>query len=366
MTDDRFLHHSLSTTHREQPLSNRLFPVFFIYVFVHREGEIIMQDIILQNLVSPAVLFFVLGLLAALVKSDLKFPKALSESLSIYLLAAIGLKGGIEMSKHSFATIAWPTVGTIVLGCLVPVLTFLLCRWLVIDRKNSAALAATYGSVSIVTFGAAVQFLQSESIPFESYMTAMVVILETPAILISLIILRTLESREENERRQRMIDPEVLKESFFGKSIILMVGGMLVGLIAGTSAVPVVKPLFIDLYPSVLVIFLLGMGLVAGERLKEIGAYGVKLILLAVVMPLLWGTLGLVIGYWCGLSTGGMMIMGVLGASASYIAAPAAIKTSIPDANPSIYIGMSLGITFPFNLIFGIPLYLEISKYIHG
>jgi hypothetical protein len=325
-----------------------------------------MQDIILQNLISPAVLFFVLGLVAALVKSDLKFPKSLSESLSIYLLAAIGLKGGIEMSKHSFSTIIWPTVGTIILGCIIPILTFVVCRWFAIDRKNAAALAATYGSVSIVTFGAAVAFLQSEAIEFESYMTAMVVILETPAILISLILLRTLESREESEQRQRMIDPEILKESLFGKSIVLMVGGMIVGLIAGTSALPAIKPLFIDLYPSVLVIFLLGMGLVAGERLKEIGAYGVKLILLAVFMPLVWGSLGVFIGYLCGLSTGGMMIMGVLAASASYIAAPAAIKASIPDANPSIYIGMSLGITFPFNLIFGIPIYLEIAKLIHG
>jgi hypothetical protein len=320
-----------------------------------------MQDIILQNLISPAVLFFVLGIIAALVQSDLKFPKALSESLSIYLLAAIGLKGGIELSKHSFQTIIGPTLGTLALGIIVPILTFMICRWLLIDRKNAAAIAATYGSVSIVTYGAAVAFLDSQKIVYESYLSAMVVILETPAILISLLLLKALEGQKESKK---IIDPEIMKESFFGKSIILMVGGMLVGLIAGQSAVPAVKPLFIDLYPSVLVIFLLGMGLVAGERLKEIGSYGFKLIGLAIVFPLLWGTLGVFVGSLCGLEVGGMMMMGVLAASASYIAAPAALKSSVPEANPSIYLGMSLGITFPFNLIFGMPLYLEIARFI--
>ncbi len=322
-----------------------------------------MQEIVLQNLISPAVLFFVLGLVAALVKSDLRFPKGLSETLSIYLLAAIGLKGGIELSKHSLETLIAPTVGTLFISITVPVLTFMACRWMLIDRKNAAALAATYGSVSIVTYGAAVAFLEQEKIPFESYMSAMVVILETPAILISILILRFLEGKSTN---QKTLDPEVLKESFFGKSIILMVGGMIVGWIAGTEALPAVKPLFIDLYPSVLVIFLLGMGLVAGERLKEIGKYGFKLIALAVVLPLLWGILGVYVGSLSGLSVGGMMVMGVLAASASYIAAPAALKTSIPDANPSIYIGMSLGITFPFNLILGLPIYLEVARFFAG
>lgn len=323
-----------------------------------------MNDIILQNLISPAVLFFVLGLLAALVQSDLKFPKALSESLSIYLLAAIGLKGGIELSKHSFDTILAPTLGTLAISVIVPLLTFYICRVLKIDLKNAAAIAATYGSVSIVTYGAAVSFLESQSIDFERYMSAMVVILETPAILIALLLLRGLE-RDKQSPSSKLIDPDVLRESFFGKSIILMVGGMIVGLIAGQSALPAVKPLFIDLYPSVLVIFLLGMGLVAGERLKEIGKYGIKLIALAVCLPFIWGALGVWMGTLCGLSTGGSMMMGVLAASASYIAAPAALKTSVPEANPSIYLGMSLGITFPFNLIFGLPLYLELAQWFH-
>jgi hypothetical protein len=320
-----------------------------------------------QNLVSPAVLLFVLGLVAAIVQSDLKFPKALSESLSIYLLAAIGLKGGIELSKHSLDTLIGPTIGTLAIGIIIPVVTFMICRWLFIDRKNAAAIAATYGSVSIVTYGAAVAFLESSNIEFERYMSAMVVILETPAILISLLLLKFLDSKEQSAGQlhsSKRIDPEILKESFFGKSIVLMVGGMIVGFIAGTDALPAVKPLFIDLYPSVLVIFLLGMGLVAGERLKEIGQYGVKLIALAIFLPVIWGALGVYVGSLSGLSVGGMMVMGVLAASASYIAAPAALKTSVPDANPSIYLGMSLGITFPFNLIFGLPLYLEMAKFL--
>jgi hypothetical protein len=320
-----------------------------------------MYDIVLQNLVSPAVLFFVLGIIAAVVKSDLKFPRGLSETLSIYLLAAIGLKGGIELSEHSLQTLVKPTGATLALGIIIPFVAFAVCRWFRFDRKNAAALAATYGSVSIVTFGAGVAFLEFQQIPFESYMSAMVVILETPAILISLLILGYLEG---DKKTSSVIDKEIIKDSFFGKSIILMVGGMIVGVIAGKAALPAVKPLFIDLYPSVLVIFLLGMGLVAGERLKEIGVYGFKLILLAILFPLTFGVLGVWFGALSDLSVGGAAIMGVLAASASYIAAPAAIKNSIPDANPAIYLGMSLGITFPFNLIIGIPLYLQIANLI--
>lgn len=340
-----------------------------------------MQEIIIHNLVSPAVCFFVLGLVAALFKSDLKFPPALSESLSIYLLVAIGLKGGIELTNHSLGTLIAPITGTLLLGLLIPLLTFAVCRWVKLDRKNTAALAATYGSVSVVTFGAATAFLQQASIPFESYMSAMLVLLESPAILLSLLMLAWLETRPATQgktlpgytmgivmRQQKGSDrgmSQVVKESLLGKSILLLLGAMGVGLIAGQQALPTVEPLFIDLFPSVLVIFLLGMGLAAGERLPEMKKHGFKLVGLAILFPLLYGMLGVLVGYAFGLSPGGTALMGVLGASSSYIAAPAALRHSVPEASPSIYLGMSLGITFPFNLIIGIPLYVQFAQWLH-
>lgn len=342
-----------------------------------------MLDIISNNLLSPAVLFFILGIVAALVKSDLKYPQALSESLSIYLLAAIGLKGGMELSQHNWQTLVSPVTGSLILGCTIPVIMFAVCRSMKLDRKNSAALAATYGSVSIVTYGAATAFLDQSAVSYESYMGAMVVLLESPAILISLILLGWLEAKDRKETKLSQdskpsryvigivpnrpmklgVHSEIIRESLFGKSILLMLGAMMVGLVTGKEAMPVLQPLFIDLYPSVLVLFLLGMGLSAGERLSEFKQYGLRLLAIAILMPLLFGSLGILVGTLCGLSAGGTALMGVLGASSSYIAAPAAIRQSIPDANPSIYLGMSLGITFPFNLIVGIPIYVELASW---
>ncbi|MFD0587380.1 sodium-dependent bicarbonate transport family permease [Paenibacillus sp. GCM10027627] len=338
-----------------------------------------MYEIVVQNLLSPAVLFFALGLVAVLVKSDLKFPQALSDSLSIYLLAAIGLKGGMELSKYDWNTLARPIGGALLLGALIPIATFGLARKLGFDRNNAAALAATYGSVSIVTYGAAVAFLGHAGIAFEGFMGAMVVLMESPAIFISLLILGWLRTKESGAQRSSYalgivasggfggkprIDPHVIRESLFGKSILLLLGALLVGLAIGQQGMPMVKPLFIDLYPGVLMIFLLGMGLAAGERLSELKQYGFKPIVMGIVMPLAFGAMGVLIGGLCGLSTGGAALMGVLGASASYIAAPAALKTSIPEANPSVYLGMSLGITFPFNLIIGIPLYVQMAQWL--
>lgn len=318
-----------------------------------------MLQVVSQNLLSPAVLFFVIGLIAAIFKSDLKFPAALSDTLSIYLLIAIGLKGGLELSEYSLKDITNPLIGTLLLGIITPFIAYFICRLCKIDRSNAAALAATYGSVSIVTFGAITSFLQDNSIHYEKFMTAMVVVLESPAILIAVLIYASAQ------RKSFGIDSAILKESLLGKSILLMIGGLLVGLICGHGALPIIKPLFVDLYKSVLILFLLGMGIMAGERLTEIKVAGFKLLSIAILFPIVFGTIGTVIGYVCGLSIGGTAIMAILGASASYIAAPAAIRQSIPDANPSFYLATSLGVTFPFNLVFGIPLFIQLATFIH-
>lgn len=334
-----------------------------------------MTEIIVQNLLSPVVLFFILGLLAAIVKSDLKIPNALSEALSIYLLIAIGIKGGIELSHYSLETVIRPLLGTIFLGVIIPFITLFFMRLIKMDLKNSIGLAATYGSISIVTYGAAIAFLDKSGTTYEGFMNAMVVIMESPAILVSLVLLKVIEKNKgvPSVSSQkigllpssiRLIDKEVLRESVFGKSILLLLGSLFIGLVLGESAVPMVKPLFMDLYNSVLILFLLNMGLIAGQRLPEIKKHGFKLLLFGILSPLLFGGLGVIVGSLSGLSIGGITLMGVLAGSASYIAAPAALKTSVPEANPSIYLGLSLGVTFPFNLIIGIPVYYQLAQWI--
>ncbi len=334
-----------------------------------------MTEIIVDNLLSPVVLFFVLGLIAAVFKSDLKFPSALSEALSIYLLIAIGIKGGTELSHYSLNTVLAPMGGALIIGVAIPLITLFIMRIIKVDLENSIGLAATYGSISIVTYGAALSFLEKNGTMYEGFMNAIVVLMESPAILVSLLILNVVKNKSEvtslssrsvgfMPQSFNLIDKEVLRESIFGKSILLLVGSLLIGVILGERAVPMVKPLFMDLYNSVLILFLLNMGLIAGQRLPEVKKYGVKLVLFGLLSPLLFGSLGVIVGSVVGLSIGGITLMGVLAGSASYIAAPAALKTSVPEANPSIYLGLALGVTFPFNLIIGIPIYYELAKWI--
>ncbi|MDZ5712602.1 sodium-dependent bicarbonate transport family permease [Jeotgalibacillus haloalkalitolerans] len=333
-----------------------------------------MNEIVIQNLMSPVVLFFVLGIAAALVKSDLAFPKALSDALSIYLLIAIGLKGGIELANYSIESVFAPILAALFLGGIIPFLALGAMKLIGMDLKNAIGIAATYGSISIVTYGAAVAFMDQTGTSYEGFMNALVVLMESPAILVSLLLLKVLENKNElSGYAQRagfvafpsgLIDKEVIRESLFGKSVLLLMGSLFIGWILGESAIPAVKPLFIDLYGSILILFLLNMGLIAGQRLPEIKKYGVKLLAFGMIAPLVFGTIGVLVGSLIGLSLGGTALMGVLAGSASYIAAPAALKTSVPEANPSIYLGLSLGVTFPFNLIIGIPVYFEIAKWI--
>jgi hypothetical protein len=351
----------------------------YLFSLAIKGGDSIMNEMVFQNLLSPAVLFFALGIVAAMVKSDLKFPTALSETLSIYLLIAIGIKGGIELSHYSFSSVLKPMLGTLFLGIVIPIVALFILRFMKMDLKNSIGLAATYGSVSIVTYGAAISYLGANGTKYEGFMNVLVVLLESPAIFVSLLILKWMEKHRGHSlvltRRMGFIagnpalltgllNREVIKESLFGKSVLLLLGSLLIGRIVGEGAVPAVKPLFIDLYQSVLMVFLLNMGIIAGQRLPEVKKHGWQILLFGIYMPLLCGTFGVYVGDSVGLSLGGATLMGVLAGSASYIAAPAALRTSVPEANPSIYLGLSLGITFPFNLIFGIPLYFKIAQWI--
>ncbi|WNF38163.1 sodium-dependent bicarbonate transport family permease [Bacillaceae bacterium IKA-2] len=336
-----------------------------------------MLEMVMQNLLSPAVLFFILGVIAAIVSSDFSFPKGFGEALSIYLLIAIGLKGGIELSNYTLAAVTKPILGTLFLGSLIPIITFFIIRkFTKLDINNAIGLAATYGSVSIITYGAAISFLENLAIPYERFMNAMVVLMEIPGILVALLLLGMIRNLPDNiqpmparnvgiiaQNPLSFINGAVLKESFFGKSILLLAGSLLIGLIVGVNGLPFIKPLFIDLYQSILLLFLLNMGLMAGKRLGVVRRHGLKLLLFATIMPLLFGVLGILVGYFVGLSLGGAMLMGVLAGSASYIAAPAALRTSVPEADPSIYLGLALGVTFPLNLTIGIPLYYTIASW---
>jgi hypothetical protein len=307
------------------------------------------------NLLSPMVLAFVLGVVATLVRSDLKFPEELYTGLSIYLLLAIGLKGGAELSETALSEFWGPALATLSLGIVIPLVAYaLLRRFGRFGVADAAALAAHYGSVSAVTFAAVQTFLETLQIPYEGFMPTLVALLEVPAIIIALLIARLALGGGSSWG-------EVLRELLVGKSILLLLGGLAIGALAGKAGLEQVAPFFVDPFRGVLTLFLLEMGMVAARRFGELRSVGRFLIGFGVLMPLANGAVGIWLGDLAGLSTGGAVVLGTLAASASYIAAPAAVRIALPQANPSYYLTASLAITFPFNLAFGIPLYYGLA-----
>ena len=310
----------------------------------------------LTNITSIPVLAFVLGLLAVAVKSDLRLPEALYQGLSIYLLLGIGIKGGVALSEANASEVALPILGTLVLGVTIPVLAF----WVVgkltkLDAINRGALAAHYGSTSLVTFSAALIFLDSQQVQYEGFVTTLLAILEIPGIVVGLLLASRGLGRGLNWG-------ESLREILTSKSIVLLAGGLLLGFITGASGYQKVEPFFGGLFTGVLALFLLEMGIVAGRRLPDVKKAGVGLVAFSLGFPLFAGALGVFVGEITGLSLGGSVVLGVLTASASYIAAPAAVRLALPEASPGVYLTASLGITFPFNLIFGIPIMFALGN----
>ena len=310
----------------------------------------------LTNITSIPVLAFVLGLLAVAVKSDLRLPEALYQGLSIYLLLGIGIKGGVALSEANVNEVALPILGTLALGVTIPVLAF----WIVgkltkLDAVNRGALAAHYGSTSLVTFSAALIFLDSQAVQYEGFVTTLLAILEIPGIVVGLLLASRGLGRGLNWG-------ESLREILTSKSIVLLAGGLFLGFITGASGYQKVEPFFGGLFTGVLALFLLEMGIVAGRRLPDVKKAGVGLVVFSLGFPLLAGTLGVFVGEVTGLSLGGSVVLGILAASASYIAAPAAVRLALPEASPGVYLTASLGITFPFNLIFGIPIMFALGN----
>jgi len=317
------------------------------------------------NLLTPMMLCFALGFGAALARSDLEIPEALGRGLAIYLMLAIGFKGG-----HALATggAGWAMVAglaaALLLSFLTPFLAYLFLRLSTsLDRVQSAATAAHYGSISVVTFVTAAQFLESQAVPYEGYLVAMMAVMETPAIVSGLFLARqTLASRTDTEGGQGGISPELLREIFLNGSVVLLVGGFLIGWATGDRGMTMIHPFVKEMFNGALCLFLLDMGLLAARQLRGVSDLRMPVFLFGLYMPPIGGAIGLAVAAVLGLSLGGATLLAVLAASASYIAVPAAMRLALPEANPAIYVTVSLAVTFPFNVVVGIPVYFGLAE----
>jgi hypothetical protein len=313
-------------------------------------------DLAVANLTSAPVLAFAVGVLAATIRADIRLPDAVYQAISAYLLLGIGIKGGVGLREADLGDIALPAVATLALGVTVPVVAFGLLRVLTrlgpIDR---AAVAAHYGSTSLVTFTAGLVFLEASGLEVEGFAATLLALLEVPGIVVALLLARRHQADTAGWG-------EAVREVVTGRSIVLLVAGLLIGVGTGSAGYAAVEPFFGGIFTGVLTLFLLEMGVVAGRRLPDVARAGGGLVVFGLVMPLIAGSAGVLAGNAVGMSVGGAAILGVLAGSASYIAAPAAVRLALPEANPGVYLGASLGVTFPFNLVVGIPLLTALSQ----
>jgi uncharacterized protein len=311
-----------------------------------------------SNLLSPIILMFVLGIGASLLRSDLRLPESIYNALAIYLLLAIGLKGGVELHKTPVLEFLWPSLITLFLGILTPITAYNILRRLgKFDRLNASAIAAHYGSVSAVTFIVAVSFAQMSGYETEGFMPALVAVLEVPAIVVALMIAYTRDKRAGSWQ-------DALHEVLAGRSILLLAGGLIIGWITGPAGFESISPFFESGFQGALALFLLEMGIITARRLEGLREVGVFLIIFGITVPVLHGVIAIFLGSLSGLSLAGSAVLGAMVSSASYIAAPAAVRIALPEANPTLYLTASLGITFPFNITLGIPIYFAIAEWI--
>lgn len=311
-------------------------------------------------MIDVVVFFFLLGVLARLVQSDLRLPEALYETLSIYLLLAIGLKGGIELSKQPLAALAPQVLACMTLGFAIPFGLYPLARALRLAAVDAAALVAHYGSVSVVTFAVAQAALARQGIAHESHAALWVAVMEAPGLVAGILLARWAQRGGATKTRWGSLAHDVL----FGKSVLLLLGGLVIGAVAGEAGTAPIKAVFIDPFKGVLALFLLELGLVAGARLAEVRRFGAAVLVVGLAAPPLLALAGAATGRLLGLSTGGVALLATLAASASYIAAPTAMRIAVPQANAALSITAALGITFPFNIVVGIPLYIELARWI--
>jgi len=317
----------------------------------------------ISALLNAPLLFFVLGALSRMARSDLRIPRALSKTLSIYLLAGIGLHGGAQLASAGLASLLAPAAAALALACLIPLAAYAALRYLLrLDGFNAAAIAAHYGSVSVATFMAATAWLQSRNVDYEPALVLMLAIMEVPAILIGLYLAeRCRGSGSTGATAWSAIPASMLRHG----SVLLLVGTILIGAVASSASLDAVNPFFEKLFMGALCLFLIDLGIQAATRLGELKTSALPLALFGVLAPLVFGSAGLLVGHAVlGFGAGGTTLVAVLAASASYIAVPPAMRMGVPEANPALYLMLSLGVTFPFNLMFGIPLFNHLAEWI--
>ncbi|MFM8278329.1 MAG: sodium-dependent bicarbonate transport family permease [Cyanobium sp.] len=330
------------------------------------------SSLILQNLLTAPVLFFFLGGLAVLLGSDLEIPAPLPKLFSLYLLLAIGFRGGIELAQSGLGATVLLTIGAAVLmSLLVPISSFLLLRTR-LDGYDAAAVAASYGSISAVTFITAQSFLAVLKVPFDGFMVAALALMESTAIVVGVLLAKlavapasSADAERQQARGQGLPWGEVLQEAFLNGSVFLLIGSLLIGMVVASfspSGVEKMEPFTGKLFYGVLCFFLLDMGLVAAQRVRELRQAGAFLIGFAVLAPLFHAAVGLLLSRLLALGQGDTLLFMVLCASASYIAVPAAMRMTVPQANPSLYISSALAVTFPFNVVVGIPIYMAMAQ----
>lgn len=340
------------------------------------------SNLILSNVVNPPVLFFFIGLTAVFLKSDLEIPQPIPKLFSLYLLFAIGFKGGHELHESGITQdIAITLIAAVIVASLVPIYSFFILR-LKLDIYNAAAIAATYGSISAVTFVTASTFLSRLGVDFGGHMVAALALMESPAIIVGLLLVRIFVNRRISESTSESMSEgtsentsegssenevfswsEVIRESCLNGSVFLLVGSLLVGLVTSEQGWESLEPFTGEMFYGVLTFFLLDMGLVAARRFQDLRKGGSFLIGFSILMPVLNAILGIAIAALLHMSAGDALLFAVLCASASYIAVPAAMRLTVPEANPSLYISMALALTFPFNIIIGIPIYFQLIEY---
>ena len=317
-------------------------------------------NLLIENLTNPALLFFVLGIIAVYVKSDLEIPPNSSKFISLYLLFSIGFKGGQELSHESFTSeIGFSMLFGICISALIPVYTFFILK-----RKlnvfDSGAIAAAYGSVSAVTFVTAVSFLESQQMSLHGHMVAIMALMESPAIIIGLVLISVFN---KDESTKKIEIPSVIKHSLTNGSVLLILGSLVIGFMANAKQAEGIKPFTNDLFKGFLAIFLLDMGIISGRKLKAFFSFGLFPFVFAVLIPLFNGCLFAMLSSLVTTDITNRFIFAVLAASASYIAVPAAMKITVPKANPGLYLPMALAVTFPVNITVGMPLYFLIVQH---
>lgn len=303
---------------------------------------------------DPIILFFLLGLIAGLLRAELRLPAAIYDFVSILLLLSIGLKGGVELARQPFGSLLPDMLAVVAMGIALPLIAFpVLLKLGGFKRADAASIAAHYGSVSVGTFAVGVAWMVTRDIFYESHLPLLLVLLEIPAILVGIVLARGLA--------RGLAWREIAREVLLGKSIVLLVGGLLIGWLSDPAGMESIEPLFFDLFKGILAIFLLEMGLIAAAQVGSLRKYGLFLLGFGIVMPLFSAVIGAGLGWLLGFSPGGIALLATLAASASYIAVPAAMRISVPEANPTLSLTASLGITFPFNVLIGIPLYYKLA-----